>query len=140
MFTVRKFFPVRDVEDTSNPTHLMACWESNLIQPCFLCKQVVYLHVYNPLGGGVACKYILYTGIRNLAGREFKVSFLSILPIVVHDMYYYSQYLFIYPFFIYIYISFFLFFFFMINKIYGVREHFAILIFNKYLVLEFWLG
>ena len=84
---------------------------------------------YNPLGGGVACKYILYTGIRNLAGGEFRMSFLSIPWIVDHDRYYYSQYLFNY-----------LFIFFMTNKIYVVREHFAILIFDKNLVLEFWLG
>ena len=41
-----------------------------------------------------------------------------------------SIYLFIYL-FLYIY-----FLFFMTNKIYVVREHFAILIFNKYLVFE----
>ena len=35
------------------------------------------------------------------------------------------------------YISFF--FFLMSNTIYAVREHFVVLIFSKYLVLEFWL-
>ena len=87
-------------------------------------KWFIYMW-YNPLGGGVACKYILYTGIRNLAGGEFRISFLSIPRIVVHDRYYYSQYLFIYlSFYIYIFP------FFMTNKIYVAREYFAILIFN----------
>ena len=89
---------------------------------------------YNPLGGGVACKYILYTGIRNLAGGEFKISFLSISRIAVHDRYYHSQYLFIYLFIFFI--SYVYFLFCMTNKIYVVREHFAILIFNKYLGFE----
>ena len=85
----------------------------------------------------------LYTGIRNLAGGEFRISVLSIPRILVHDRYYYSQYLFIYLSFLYTYIFrvfFFFFFFLMTNKIYVVREYFAIFIFNKYLVLEFWLG
>ena len=56
-----------------------------------------------------------------------------------------SVYLFVYLFLIDIYISFFIFlfiflFFLMTNKIFVVREHFVILILNKYLVLEFWLG
>ena len=142
-----EIFLIRDVEDTFNPTHLMGCWESNPIQPCFLCRQVVYLHVIHPLGGGVACKYILYTGIRNLAGGEFR-TFLSIPRIVVRDTYYYSQYLFIYLFILYIYIFIYLYIYINIllivfydqqkNKIYVVRKHFAVFIFNKYLVLEFW--
>ena len=110
-------------------------------------KWFIYMW-YNPLGGGVACKYILYTGIRNLAGGEFRISFLSISRIVVHGMYYYSQYLFIYAFihlfiylFIYLFLHFFpfflfclffliilLFFFLMTTTIYAASEHFAILI------------
>ena len=92
-------------------------------------KWFIYIW-YNLLGGGVACKYTLYTGIRNLAGRELRISFLSIPWIVFHDRYYYSRYLFIYL-FLYMY-----FLFCMTNKIYVVRERFAILIFNKYLVFE----
>ena len=95
-------------------------------------KWFIYMW-YNPLGRGVACKYILYTEIRNLAGGEFKISFLSISRIVVHDRYYYSQYLFIYLSF---FISYVYFLFCMTNKIYAVGEHFAILIFNKYLGFE----
>ena len=49
-----------------------------------------------------------------------------------------SIYLFIYLSFIYMYI--YIYIYFMTNKIYVVREHLAISIFNKYLVLEFWLG
>ena len=85
---------------------------------------------YNPLGGGVGCKFILYTWIRNLAGGEFRISFPSISRIEVRGRYFYSQYLFIYFF---IYISLFL----MTNTIYEVREYFTVLIFNKYLVWNF---
>ena len=59
----------------------------------------------NPLGRGVACKDILYTGIRNLADPEFIISFLSVPLIVVHGRYCYSQYLFVYDLFIYYYFS-----------------------------------
>ena len=41
---------------------------------------------------------------------------------------------------IYVFIPFFFFFFFFFLTIYAVREHlFTVLIFSKYLVLEFWL-
>ena len=90
---------------------------------------------YNPLGGGVASKYILYTGIRYLAGGKFWISFLSIPGISIYHLFIIgtiipSIYLLIF-FCIYIY-----FLFGMINKIYVVREHFVIFIFNKYLVFE----
>ena len=67
-----------DVEDTFNPTHFMGYSESNPIHPVsYVDNWFIYMW-YNPIGGGVACKYILYTGIRNLAGGEFRISVLSI--------------------------------------------------------------
>ena len=57
----------------------------------------------NPLGGGVTCKYILYTGIRNLSGVEFRISFLSIPRSVGHarcfipSIYYFFTYFHILP-------------------------------------------
>ena len=41
MFTVRNFIKMLRIHSI----HLMGCWESNPMQPCFLCGQVVYLHV-----------------------------------------------------------------------------------------------
>ena len=79
----------------------------------FVDKWFIYMW-YNPL---VACKYILYTGIRNLTGGAFRISFLSIPRIVVHGRYYYSQYLFIYLSFLYIY-----FLFRMTNKIFFISN------------------
>ena len=97
-------------------------------------KWFIYMW-YNPLSGRLEYKYILYTGIIKLAGRKFRISFLSIPRIVVDDRYYYSHYLFVYL-FIFIYIYIYIFPLFMTNKIYVVREHFPILIFNKYLLFE----
>ena len=89
------------------------------------------------LGGSIAYKLILYTGIRNLSGGEFRISLLSIPRIVVHGRCYYSLfiYLIIYLFFWFFCVCFLLccFFFFLTSKtIYAVREHwFAILILVK---------
>ena len=98
--------------------------ESNAVS--YVAKWFNYIW-YKPLDGGVACEYILYTGIRNLAVGESWISFLSIFRIVVHDRDYYSQNIFIYLSFIDTYIS----FFFTTNKIYVVRERFTVLIFNQ---------
>ena len=124
----------------------------------------------------------MYTGIRNLSREKFRISFLSILQIVLHSRYYCSQYFFIYLYiylfvylfiylfvylfiyllvylfiylFIYLYIHLFIHLFlylfmhlFIYLFIYCVNQHdlwnykhyFGVLIFSKYLVLEFWLG
>ena len=76
---------------------------------------------YNPLGEGVACKYILHTGNKNLAGSPF-YRIVDIIP-SIYLFIYLSVFIYIFPFF-------------MTKKIYVVREHFAILNFNKYLVFE----
>ena len=97
-------------------------------------KWFIYMW-YNPLSGSLECEYILYTGIIKLAGRKVRISFLSIPRIVVDGRYYYCHYLFIYL-FIFIFIYIYIFPLFMTNKIYVVREHFPIFIFNKYLLFE----
>ena len=70
----------RDVEKViqSNPVSYVDIW-------------FIYMQC-NPVDGIVAYKKILYTGIRNLSGGEFRISFLSIPRIVVHDRYYYSHF------------------------------------------------
>ena len=89
-------FLIRDVEDAFNPTYLMGCWESNPIQ-LLSCVNIWLVCVrYNPLGGSVAYKQILYTGIRNLSRGELRISFLFIPRIVVHSRYYFSHFLFVY--------------------------------------------
>ena len=80
---------------------------------------------YNLRGGSFAYKQIWFTGIRNLSGGEFKISFLSIPRIVVHGGCYYSHFLFVYFFFGFsllvccCFVSLFL----MIKTFYAVRKH-----------------
>ena len=114
------FFLIRDVEKVI---------QSNLVSYVF--KWFIYMW-YNPLGGDVTCKYILYNEIRNLAGGEFRISFLSIPPFLGEWFMVDTFLLSIYFFKIYFPFS-----FSITNTIYPVREHFAVLIFIKYLVLEF---
>ena len=72
-------------------------WDVEKVIQCNSVSYVVMLFIYmwyNPLGGDVKCKEILYIGIRNLSDGEVRISCLSIPLIVVHGRYYYSQQLF----------------------------------------------
>ena len=78
-------FLIRDVEVTFNPIQPTSWDAEKAIQSKFVsCLDIWFIYMrYNPLGGSVAYKQILYTGIRNLSGGEFRVSFLSIPRTVV---------------------------------------------------------
>ena len=65
----------------------------------------------------------MYTGIRNLSGGEFSISFLSIPRIVVHGRWYYSHSLFISPYFFFVCLLLFFSLFLTTKTIYAVREH-----------------